>query len=384
MLGDFIIIPLAAWLIVAAISCFGVYITQRDRPPVSIGLVEPTALIIPVRGIPAHLTELWQGICAQSYRPARVIFAVESADDPAYAMLRALTGGPPVEVVVAGVAAERGQKVHNTLAALARIEPDDAIVVFADADIAPAADWLARLVRELDPMRMDMASGYRWMVPADDRWATAFVCVINSSIASAPRDSKWANAWGGSMALRRPTLDALRLDKLWERAVSDDLTLSRAVRAMSGKVRSPRDGLVPAPVSYGWTDAIAFGRRQYLFTRMHAPRLWMLAAAATTIPLAGWAVALPLALAGHKLAIGTIVIACALDYARARLRERIPRKLWGGEIPSRIKWLDRWATPAWLAVHALVIWSTLIGRTVTWGGRTYRIDRKQRLQRIEI
>jgi len=380
MLGTPLIIPLAAWLIVAALSCFGVYITQRARPAAGDGQVEPIALIIPVRGTPPHLRELWRGICAQTRGPVRVIFVIESADDPAGAALRALTNGPPIEIVIAGVATERGQKIHNMLAALGRITPSDAIVVFADADITPAPDWLARLLRDLDTQHLDMTSGYRWLMAGDERWSTAFVCVINSSIASAPRDSKWANAWGGSMALRRQTIDALALPSLWDRAVLDDLTISRAVRALGGKVRSPRDVLVPSPSSYSWKDAVVFGRRQYLFTRMHAPQLWLVAAAATTIPLAGWATALPLALTGNKLAIGTIAIAYALDYTRARLRERIPRRLWGIESHPRVKWLDRWATPAWLALHAAVIWSTLFGRTIRWAGRTYRIDAKQRLE----
>jgi ceramide glucosyltransferase len=383
MLGDPLIVPLAAWLIVSAVACFGVYIAQRERAPVSVGTVEPTVLIIPVRGIPPYLPELWRGICAQTHLPTRVIFAVESVQDPVYARLRKLSGGPPVEVVVAGEANRRGQKIQNMLAGLARLEPTDAIVIFADADITPTADWLARLLRDLDSQGVGMTSGYRWLIPTDERWSTAFVCIINASIASTPRDSKWANAWGGSMALRRPTIDALALPTLWDRAVSDDLTISRAVRALGGKVRSPRDALVPALASYSWTDAIVFGRRQYLFTRTHAPRLWIVAAAATTIPLLGWATALPLALMGSKLAIGTIVIAYALDYTRARLRERIPRNLWGVDSHPRIKWLDRWATPAWLALHAVVIWSTLFGRTIRWAGRTYRIDTKRRLQQKE-
>ena len=379
MLVDPFILPLVAWLLVAALSCFGVYVTQRARPPVDDSQAEPIVLIIPIRAIPPHLRELWQGICAQTRGPLRVIFALESADDPAGAALRALTGGPPMEIVIAGVTTERGQKVHNMLAALDRLKPSDAIVVFADADIAPAPDWLARLLRELETKRLGMTSGYRWMMAADERWSTAFACVINSSIASVPRDSKWANAWGGSMALRRHTIEALALPTLWEHAVSDDLTISRAVRAIGGKVRSPRDTLVPALASYSWKDAVVFGRRQYLFTRTHAPRLWLVAAAATTIPLVGWATALPLALTGNKLAIGTITIAYALDYMRARKRERIPRKLWGVESHPRVKWLDRWATPAWLAVHAAVIWSTLFGRTIHWAGRAYRIDAKQQL-----
>jgi hypothetical protein len=316
----------------------------------------------------------------QTYQPARVIFAVESTQDPVYGQLKKLNGGPPVEVVVAGEAIRRGQKIQNMLAALARLEPTDAIVIFGDADITPAADWLARLLRDLDRQKIEMTSGYRWLIPTDARWSTALVCIINASIASTPRDSKWANAWGGSMALRRHTIEALALPTLWDKAVSDDLTISPAVRALGGKVRSPRDALVPALASYSWKDAIVFGRRQYLFTRTHAPRLWIVGAAATTIPLVGWATAIPLALTGSTLAIGTIVIAYALDYTRARLRERIPRNLWGIESNPRIKWLDRWATPVWLALHAAVIWSTLFGRTIRWAGRIYRIDAKQRLQ----
>jgi ceramide glucosyltransferase len=380
MLGDPFIVPLAAWLIVSAVACFGVYIVQRERPPVSVGEIKPTVLIIPMRGVPPYLAELWRGICGQTHRLAHVIFAVESTQDPAYARLQKLTGGPRAEVVVAGEATRRGQKVHNMLAALGRLEPNDAIVIFADSDITPTADWLARLLRDLDSQDIGMTSGYRWLIPTDERWSTAFVCIVNASIASAPRDSKWANAWGGSMALRRHTIEALALPTLWDSAVSDDLTISPAVRALGGKVRSPRDALVPALASYSWKDAIVFGRRQYLFTRTHAPHLWIVAAAATTIPLVGWATALPLALMGSKLAISTIVAAYALDYTRARLRERIPRNLWGIESQRRIKWLDRWATPAWLALHAAVIWSTLFGRTIHWAGRTYRIDGKQRLQ----
>jgi hypothetical protein len=383
MFGDLLFIPLAAWLIVSAVACFGVYIAQRERSPVNVGEVEPTVLIIPVRGIPTYLPELWRGICLQTYRPARVIFAVESEQDPVHAKLQKLNGGPPVEVVVAGVANQRGQKIQNMLAALTRLKPTDAIVIFADSDITPAADWLARLLRDLDRQKIEMTSGYRWLIPTDERWSTAFVCIVNASIASTPRDSKWANAWGGSMAFRRPTIEALALPTLWDKAVSDDLTISPAVRALGGKVRSPRDALVPALASYSWKDAIVFGRRQYLFTRTHAPRLWIVAAGATTIPLIGWATALPLALMGNEVAIGAIVIAYALDYTRARLRERIPPNLWGIENQPRIKWLDRWATPAWLALHAAVVWSTLFGRTISWAGRTYRIDAKQKLRQNE-
>src|SRR5437899_7927665 len=150
MLGDVLFVPLALWVIVAALSCFGVYLAQRPRPPVTARTFEPAVVIIPVRGVPAHLGALWQALSTQSYSPIRVVFVVESETDPAHTALRALSGGPPVEVVVARLATKRGQKIHNMLTGLERLQPGDAMVIFSDADMAPDADWLARLTRDLE------------------------------------------------------------------------------------------------------------------------------------------------------------------------------------------------------------------------------------------
>jgi len=375
-----ILVALAAWLSVAALACFGVYNVQRDRAPVAVDRPTGAVLIIPVRGIPANLDALWQGICAQSDRPSRVVFAVESAHDPAHGMLQALRGGPPIELVVAGATAQRAQKVHNQLAALRTLRPGDDVVVFADADIAPDPNWLARLIRGLDPG--NMASGYRWMVPTDERWATAFACVANSSIATVPRRA-WSIAWGGSMAIHRSTLEALPIEQCWDRAALDDLPLTRAMKARGLRVRAPRDALVQGPASYDWKDAIAFGRRQYLFVRMHTPLHWLAAAGATTIPLIGWVVAVPLAVNGSASALGVIVAANALDHLRAYFRRRVGRKLWGTKMSRRLALLDSWGTPAVLAVHAAVIWSTLLGRKITWAGRIYWLDSRQQVYRVE-
>ncbi len=52
-------------------------------------------------------------------------------------MLRSLTGGLPVEIVIAGPTEKCAQKVHNLVAALKTLRPDDQVIVFADADIVP-------------------------------------------------------------------------------------------------------------------------------------------------------------------------------------------------------------------------------------------------------
>ena len=103
-------VVLGGWLLVSALSCFGVYRAQRDRDLFLPKCGEPAVVIIPVHGVPAYLAQMWRGISAQSYRPFRVIFAVESAGDPAFAALRALEGGPPREIIVAGTTAKRAPK----------------------------------------------------------------------------------------------------------------------------------------------------------------------------------------------------------------------------------------------------------------------------------
>ncbi len=128
---------------------------------------------------------------------------------------------------------------------------------------------------------------------------------------------------------------------------------------------------------------MGFARRQYLFVRLYTPKLWALAAAATSLPLIGWAVALPLALGGDPAAIAVILGANLLDQWRASLRRRVVRTLWGEAGLARLRrvlWLDRFATPLWLAFHAAIIWSTLFGRTIRWADRVYRIEGRQRLR----
>jgi hypothetical protein len=387
MAHDIMLLPLAAWLIGAALAPLGVWIFSNQlrekfesRPPAKV------ALVIPVREVPPQLADLWVCLLAQTYRPWRLIFTVESADDPAYAELRRrlhdFEGEAPAEVVVSGIAHDTGQKVWNLLAALEMLCDTDEIVVFADADIAPTSDWLQSIVDALPETGIGMVTGYRWLMPEDNKLSTELICAMNASIATLPRISLMNLAWGGTMAVRRETLDSIAIEHVWRGSILDDLPLSRAIKDHGGLVLCPNRVMVPSPVSYDWWQGIAFVRRQYLLLRLYEPLHWMIAAAATTIPMVGWIVAVPLALGGERIAIAAIAAASILDHCRAALRRRVIRCLWGEagiERLARVLWLDRWATPLWLGFHAAMIWSTVLGRTIRWGGRVYRVDGRRSL-----
>jgi cellulose synthase/poly-beta-1,6-N-acetylglucosamine synthase-like glycosyltransferase len=369
---------IAAWLAEAALATIAVWHYWRGvRGSVPPGFAAPTVVIVPVRG-DQGLSRLLPALHAQRFRDWRLIFSLETDSDPAYPLLARFAAEtaerPETELVVAGVATASGQKIHNQLAALARLRPRDEVVVFADADIVPRPDWLARLVDPLGRDDVQIVSGWRWLVPDDDRLATAFVAAAHASMSLAPRTRRWALAWGGSTALRRRYLEEIDLPARWRGAVSDDLRLTQVAWAHGGTVLGPSALLLRSPIGYGWRDGAAFIRRQYLFIRIHAPRYWALAAVAVTIPLLGWAAAIATILGGQRWLLLAFALAISLHRFRAEIRGRVARLLWDEPNRRRQRWLDRWAVPAWLLFHAALLWSTAFGRTIRWAGRRYRLD----------
>ena len=127
----------AGWLTVAALATLAVWHYRRGlRHPLVPTYTAPA--VIPVRGAD-NLPRLWSALCRQKFPVWRLVFSLEAESDPGHAILKRLIAAtaerPETEVIVAGIATDTGQKIHNQLAALATLRPADEIVVFADADI---------------------------------------------------------------------------------------------------------------------------------------------------------------------------------------------------------------------------------------------------------
>src|SRR5512134_2815867 len=125
------LIPLALWLTVSVLSSLAVAATLHRLRFARWRLRSPAvAIIVPVRGVSPNLPALWKALRTQKHQKFRILFAVESADDPAYGALAALIGRakrPRTEIIVTGRAKNEGQKVHNQLAALSQIRRRDRI-----------------------------------------------------------------------------------------------------------------------------------------------------------------------------------------------------------------------------------------------------------------
>jgi ceramide glucosyltransferase len=262
----------------------------RRRPARQTRYQPKAVVIVPCRGLDEGFEENVQAILAQDYRDYEVIFVTESENDPAHGVLARLLKqrrrlAPPTWMVVAGEARNRGQKVHNLLAALDTLNSIDRHVealVFADSDMRPARNWLAELIAPLGDRRVGATTGYRWYLPSNEggyparSLASILLSVWNAS-ALALLGERSGFAWGGSTAILRENFDEIGVKERWQGALSDDYVLTSAVRERGQRIKFVPQCLVASRSEVSAKDLLEFTTRQMRITRVYSPRVWRLA-----------------------------------------------------------------------------------------------------------
>lgn len=361
---------------VSAIALAVLFITRLqifdDRPSTRVNL------ILPATGALPGLENLLGALAAQSLRPSRLIVAIESCDDPAHARVAALAesySGLNIEIVVAGLSPLRSQKCTNILAALARLDRDDAPVVLLDADIRPQPWWLATLIAPLAAGRADVVNGYRWPVPATLTVGNVLAAAIDRAVAILPRLRQARPIWGGSLAVTRRALDILDLPHTIGRTLTEDLPIGDRAAETGLRVLTRRSIRPPTPLGGSIADVWRFGRRQYQLIRIYRPGLWSFAAFVVTTDLVSRA-ALLLFLPDWRLVLAMILVIAGLGSIGTEIRLAIGRKL---GTPDRIGFrlsqhLLAWAFLPAQIFHASVIWGGVVSSPVVWRHIRYRVD----------
>ena len=238
-------------------------------------------VFMPVRGIDEGLTQNVAAIFAQDYPSFEIIFVTDTANDPALSIIEAarhsFSGlvGPAMQMLVAGEAAGRGQKVHNLSFAIGHAHRDSEVFVFVDSDARPGKNWLRSLVAPLADQEVGAATGYRWFIPARGGVASHLLSVWNAAIASALGANGIKNfCWGGSTAIRRSTFAACKVDDYWRATVSDDFAMTAALHDAKLPIKFVPQCLTPSFESCGFSELIEFTTRQIKITRAYAAHLW--------------------------------------------------------------------------------------------------------------
>jgi ceramide glucosyltransferase len=345
----------------------------------------PKVLVcVPCKGLDLDLASNLRGVLSQSYPDYQVRFVVESASDPAHAVIQQLiaTTHVPCELLVAGVCTDSGQKVHNLLCATMDLPDDIEMLAFFDSDAKPAPNALARLVDRVCRGRLQVATGYRWFVPRRPSLANLTLASVNASVAGLLNRQGWNLVWGGSWAITRKVFDKTALASAWRGTLSDDLVASRVVHAAGVKLAFEPGCMAATLIDVNWREAVSFLRRQFLIGRCYVPLWW-------------WAL-IPLLVLQPAVLFGGLLLGCYMAwqglsywyapllvsgvlYALSELRARWRQDAWSSRVSASPDALraaarfDRLAS-SWSCLFASgVMLASAVGRTITWRGIQYHM-----------
>lgn len=365
--------------------------TARKYKPGKISWFPRVAVISPCKGLENTFDRNINSLFHMDYPSYEIHFVVESETDPAYARLQEVIARQNREkntvtahIHVAGLAEKSSQKVHNLRYAYSRLSGDIEAIVFVDSDACFKPHFLGKIVKPLVREKVGAATGYRWFVPTDNRLSSQVLSAINAFFASMLGPHPWNSAWGGAMAIKKDLFERLNLPKIWETALTDDYTLTRAVRQAGWTIRFVPSCFIASYEQMDWLRVIAFIRRQFIITRRYMPLLWLTAVLGIGhFVLAFWLGAI---VTGYLIATGssewiyanilpTALYIMALMKAATRqilIRKILPedrRRLSGPAL------LDIFLQPLLAVFTWTLLLSTAFSRTITWRGIRYEIHK---------
>ena len=230
------------------------------------------AVFCPCKGIDLEFEKNIRSILDQDYPKYDVTFIVDSADDPAVAVLRSIGAK---NIIVAGRSVDCGQKVHNLTYAINHAAQSADIYVFCDSDACFPHDWLSKLVAPLD--RTNITTGYRWYVARRAHLPALMRSAWNASSVGVLGNHDRNFAWGGSTAMYRETFDRLNILQAWEGSVSDDYAITNTAHRAGTKIIFVPECLIPTHGECTWSELFEFTTRQIVITRVYHARLWRMA-----------------------------------------------------------------------------------------------------------
>jgi len=348
-----------------------------------------TVLIVPCRGLDSAFQQNIISFFEQDYDNYLLWFVVGDESDPAYGELCQLKNrfsqsskAQDVQVFVAGQGQTCSQKIHNLLYCYERISDDIDVLAFADSDICVRSNWLSHIVYPLRKAKNGAASGYRWFIPKQNNLASLALSAMNAKVAQLLGNTRFNQAWGGSMAVRVEVFRKLGLYKIWPKSLSDDLSLSVAVKNAGLIVAFVPACLVASHEVTTWRKLFEFARRQFLITRVSAPKTWLFGLFSGLYSILGiWAAAGLAIYAGliqneHLLLFSSVpVVFFAGQFIRAILRQRMASKLLKHEKRAMRAacTADILAFWLWSVLMLILIISSAFGRTICWRGIRYKL-----------
>ncbi len=364
--------------------------TAAGRPERSAeGSLPPVAVIVPCRGLDQGFGRNMEALFRLKYPDFRLIFVVDSESDPATAKLESLRQqhpGTAAEILIAGPARDCGQKVHNLRFAVDRLPLETRSLVLADSDIRPLPDWLGVLTRTLQREGTGLTTGFRWYLPSEKAsFGSLLRSAWNGGILSMMSPEGSFFGWGGALACSRQVFDECKGRESWKGSLSDDYSLSAAVRAHGYKIRFVPRALSLSHGTCSLAELLRWSARQMAITRVYHPNLWRLTWVSQLFyGGAVWATPVLICLPGsfsqlsplERFVLGTMgMLVAGLSGVKARLRLKVVAAALCEKSDQILRhdWFYRLAPPLCNLLTLLALARSLLSREIEWRGIRYKM-----------
>jgi ceramide glucosyltransferase len=236
------------------------------------------ALFCPVKGAEPGLEQNVAALASFDYPEYEIFFAMASANDPARKIIERLAAASKrkIHVVITGPPKECGEKVNNLRAAILQAAQGFDVYVFADSDGRPGRGWLSRLVGSLADSNLGAVTTFRWFFPQTGGFWSALASAWNAPAATYLGEHHRNFCWGGGTAIRQDRFEQSNVFEFWNGSVSDDLSLTRALRQSGLSILFAPECIVPTIFDCDAAGLLEFTNRQIVITRVYEPRLWAL------------------------------------------------------------------------------------------------------------
>jgi len=235
------------------------------------------ALFCPVKGAEPGLEQNISALVSFSYSDYEIFFAMASADDPARKIIERITAGSKhkIHMVIAGRPNGCGEKVNNLRAAVLQAAAGFDVYVFADSDGRPGRSWLSRLVAPLSDSNLGAVTTFRWFFPQIGGFWSALASAWNAPVATYLGEHRGNFCWGGGTAIRRERFEQCNVFEFWNGSVSDDFSLTHALRQYGLPIQFAPECIVPTVFDCDARGLLEFTNRQIIITRVYESRLWL-------------------------------------------------------------------------------------------------------------
>ena len=350
----------------------------------STGYAPRACVIMACKGEEQGLGENIEAILTQTYPNYRTIIIADSTKDPAYPIARTVLANHPTRdahLYTADIHPNASGKVAALLTALERDGWASDAYAFVDSDALTPKNWLTDIVGPLHEKDVGAATGFRWYFSVRGGFWSHVASAWNASGTNVMFDERYNFPWGGAMAILGRRLKEVDIQAVWERAISDDLTLNMALRERGYRTIFLPQCIVATFNETAMRPFLGWATRQVTLTKAFNRQLWNYGLAAyaffsavmalgvvsliATITSVLWLV--PAALLLLPSILGTIRSSqriTTLKRALPAFSIQFDRTRWADSIASLIV--------PWIMTYCIIKSARI--REIEWRGRTYKIS----------